>query len=151
MKSSLAVLIVTTLAVDGVLWRVIWECTLVKNRSAVLNVITLVPDQVLWKSIWEFILVRSLSVVLGVITPFLDQIIWRDIWHCTPVKSLRAVLSVTSLFSIKSFDETYENSYWTKALQLYSCAQSINFKVHMISVHTGEKPYSCTQCDYSCV
>ena len=94
----LNVLNVTTLALDEIIWRFIWECTQVRNLTSVLSAITLVLNQVIWRFIWEYTQVRNLTSVLSVITPVLNRVIWRDIWKST------------LLLSINSFEETYESA-----------------------------------------
>ena len=52
-----------------------------------------------------------------------------------------------------AMQNSYEKAPWRETLQMNSiwffCSSSVAFRRNM-RVHTAEKPYNCTQCDYSC-
>ena len=58
------------------------------------------------------------------------------------------------LLSSRSFEESYESTYWWKAFHMHSMwflLLSIRkFENTYMRVHTDERPYICSECDYSC-
>ena len=77
-KSHLPVHIVTTEALQKVIWRPMKRFTLVVNHSAALSVTTSAQHQVIWRDMKEITLVINHTAAPSVTTNAQHQVIWRD-------------------------------------------------------------------------